>query len=248
MQWKWAKVIHNFYKLNCLKKITFLQRFSVKCQTCFKLQGIILTDFDCVLQVSHWERTGSWPSRGWRKTMRACTSVQPRTMWASREQVLLLLCSVIPSCTLPSQIQLCYTWLYKLHHYMGSATPPSYFANDGILFPQSVCVRLRITLNSLIIIAFSLFSIEAHQRPCWHSCFLVTMTNRSALVSVWKVSPDRKSVAHRNAKWIPSRVLWSRLWLRVLTLRTWPLWSVKRSTNECKEIDCCNSPGTGNTP
>lgn len=112
---------------------------------------------------------------------------------------------------------------------------------------EVVCATVSLGTNQIKYTYHHCISNQKVSETLLALCFLITTANSSGLTSAWKVSPDRKSVAARNAKWIPSWVLWSRLWLRVLTLRTWPLWSVKRSTNECKEIDCCNSQGTGNT-
>lgn len=67
-----------------------------------------------------------------------------------------------------------------------------------------------LTSNALTI---SLYPNQTSQRAC-RPCFHVTTTNSRGLTSVWKVSPDTKSVAARNAKWILSWVLWPGLWLR----------------------------------
>lgn len=77
--------------------------------------------------------------------------------------------------------------------------------------------------------------------------YLLTTTNSSRLTSAWKCPLMENLWLPGMPSEFPWWFLWSRLWLRVLAMRTWPLWSVKRSTNECKEIDCYNSRGTANT-
>lgn len=47
-----------------------------------------------VFQESLWRRTGLWPLKGWRKMMRVCTSVWPKTQRDSQKRALSSPCSV----------------------------------------------------------------------------------------------------------------------------------------------------------
>lgn len=69
-------------------------------------------------------------------------------------------------------------------------------------------------------------------------------------VALFRTSEAKSPSGAGKNLWLPgmqstflSRLLWCRLWLRVCTSRTWPLGSVKRSTNECKETACYDTRG-----
>ena len=82
-----------------LKKLAFHLLLHGCCTCCLKSYRIFrpygVTYWNPMLfQVSPWETTGLWSSKGWRKKMRVYMSAWPKTMRASLKQAPLSQCSV----------------------------------------------------------------------------------------------------------------------------------------------------------